>query len=59
MYKSEYYLSNYLSKNYLKVKKKDGSIFQETGLTRPAISEQNKAFSSKKIEEIPKKFDLT
>ena len=26
-------------------------------MTRPAISEQNKAFSSKKIEEIPKKFD--
>ena len=58
MYKSEYYLSNYLSKKLFKSKKKkDGSIFQETGLTRPAISEQNKAFSSKKIEEIPKKFD--
>ena len=58
MHKSEYYLSNYLSKKLFKNKKiKDGSIFQETGLIRPAKSEPNKAFSSKKIEEIPKKFD--
>ena len=56
--KTEYYLSNYLSKKNIKnAKSKNGSIFQETGLIRPAISEPNKAFSDKRIEKIPQRFE--
>ena len=55
--KIEYYFSNYLFKKLKKTtKKKDGSVFQETGLTRPVKSESNKVFSEKRIKEIPKKF---
>ena len=56
--KTEYYLSNYLSKKNIKnTKSKNGSMFQETGLIRPAISEPNKAFSDKRIEKIPQRFE--
>jgi len=57
IFKIEYHSSNYLFKKLTKnTKKRVVSFFQETGLTRPAISEPNKVFSDKRIKEIPKKF---
>ena len=55
LFKVNYYISKIFTKNI--EEEKDDSFFKETGLVRPKISELNKAFSDKKIDQIPQKFE--